>query len=416
MKRTTGWMGFAVAILFAVGLSFSPASAQDVIKIGMTNSFSGIFQFAATKVWQGARAWEAWINDQGGIMVKDKGKKMKVKLIYYDDESNRETVSRLYDRMAVTDKVDFFFAPYSSGQTYVAAPIADKYKKLMLATTASSEKVYSQGYEYIVQGLPNAAEFGRPYVDVIHRVDPKHNRLAMVYEDSLFPKSTALMVRKVAEKLGFKIVFFDKFPRSAKDVTPVLTRVRQLKPDHVYILGLPATTILAVRQAAELKLQARSIGILDNGMYYFKDALGPKILNGVMGPVEWDLSARYKIDYGPNNDVFVKYHNKLFPGKKQQFDNHGPLGFNVGLMLQRAIEEAGTLDSRKLRKVFCTLKMTTLVGPQHWDCKTGMMRDPREGGGMPALATQWRPDGTTVTIWPPLVGDLKRVILPKPSW
>lgn len=419
MRRALKFATLVTAISFMAVLGFGTASAQDVIKIGFTNSFSGMFANPATKVWQGAKAWEAWVNAQGGIYVKEKGKKLKVQIISYDDESSRETLIRLHEQLAVTDKVDVFFAPYSSGQTYVVAPIADKYKKLMIASTASSEKVYAQGYKYIVQALPDAEEFGRPYVDIIHAADPQYKRLAMVYEDSLFPKSTALMVRGVAKKLGYNIVFFDKFPGGAQDVTPVLTRIRNLKPDHIYVLALAPATITAVRQMAELKVNARSIGILDNGMYYFKDSLGGKILNGILGPVEWDISARYKIDYGPDNDVFVQWHNKLFPEKKQQYDNHSPLGFNVGLMLQRAIEEAGTLDSTKLRQVFCTLKMTTLVGSQQWYCtkgaNNGMMKKPGEGG-MPALGTQWRADASTVTVWPAPVGDLKKVILPKPAW
>ncbi|MFQ5913360.1 MAG: amino acid ABC transporter substrate-binding protein [Nitrospinota bacterium] len=412
MRRSAGWITFAAALVFATGLCFSPAYGQDVIKIGMTNSFSGPFQTPATKVWQGARAWEAWINAKGGIFVKDKGKKLKVKLIYYDDETSRETLARLYERLAVTDKVDFFFAPYSSGQTIVVAAIADKYKKLMLTTSASAPKIYKQGYEYIVQGIERSDEFGRPYVDLIKHVDPKHLRLAMVYEDSLFPKTVATTVKKIAEKLGFKIVFFDKMPRGAKDVTPVLSRVRQIKPDHIYIIALAGTSITAVRQAVEVKLHARSIGVLDNGMYYYKNALGGKILRDIIGPVEWDMSQRYKIDYGPDNDEFKTWHDKLFPQKKHQLDNHSPLGFNVGLMLQRAIEEAGTLDSKKLRKVFCALNMTTLVGPQRWECDTGMMHRPKNGG-KPTIVTQWRGDASTVTVWPPKFGDLNKLVFPK---
>ena len=415
MKRWMGYLTLTLAFVFAMGLSAPGASAEDVIKIGMTNSFSGMFQTPATKVWQGAKAWEAWVNAQGGIHVKDKGKKFKVKLIDYDDETNRETLARLYERLAVSDKVDFFFAPYSSGQTFVVAPIADKYKKLMIATSASSAKIYTQGYEYIVQGIERADQFGRPYVDLIKKVDPQHMRLAIVYEDSLFPKSVATTVKKIAEDLGFKIVFYDKTPRGAQDVTPVLSRVRQIKPDHIYIVGLPGASILAVRQMAELKINARSIGILDNGMYYYKNALGGKILNGIIGPVEWDMSQRYKIDYGPNNDEFAKWHNKLFPDKKQQMDNHSPLGFNVGLMLQRAIEEVGTLDSKKLRKVFCTLKMTTLVGPQRWECENGMMHRP-QNGGKPTIVTQWRKDASTATVWPPEFGDINKLEFPKPKF
>lgn len=411
MNRESYWFAIAIALVFALGLSFSETYGQE-IKIGMTNSFSGFFQTPATKVWQGARTWEEWINSKGGIFVKDKGKKLKVKLIYYDDETNRETLARLYERLAVKDKVDFFFAPYSSGQTIVVAAIADKYKKLMIATTASAAKVYAQGYDYIIQGIERSDEFGRTYTDLIRQADPDHLRLAMIYEDSLFPKSVATTVKKIAKKSGFKIVFYDKIPRGAQDVTPVLSRVRQIKPDHIYFMALPSTSILSLRQAAELKLAARSIGVLDNGMYYYKDNLGGKILRDILGPVEWDMSQRYRITYGPDNDEFKKWHDRLFPGKKRQMDNHSPLGFNAGLLLQRTIEEAGTLDSKKLRKVFCTLTVTTLIGPQRWECENGGMHRPKDGG-KPSIVTQWHGDASTVTVWPPKYGDMSKLVLPK---
>ena len=413
MKRWMGYLTLTLAFVFTMGLCVPEASAQDVIKIGMTNSFSGPLQNAATKVFQGARVWEEWINAQGGIFVKDKGKKLKVKIISYDDETNRENLTRLYQRLAVNDKVDFFFGPFGSGQTYVVAAMADKYKKLMITTTASSPKIYGQGYEYLVQGIMQSDEFGRPYIDLINKVDPKHKRIAFVWEDHLFPKSVANLVRKQAEGMGFKIVFFDKFPFGTQDVTPVLTRARQSKPDHYYIIANISGSILAVRQAAELKLQARSIGIMDNGMYYYRKALGGKLLNSVIGPVEWDISQNYDINYGPNNAEFEKWHKKVF--KDEPFDNHTPMGFNSGLLLQKAIEEAGTLETKKVRKVFCTLKLTTLIGPQRWECDTGMMHRPKDGG-MPTLVTQWRADGSTVTVWPPAFGDLKKLVYPKVPW
>ncbi len=48
MQRRTRLMVFALACMFAMGLGVSTAEAQDVIKIGMTNSFSGPLQNPAT--------------------------------------------------------------------------------------------------------------------------------------------------------------------------------------------------------------------------------------------------------------------------------------------------------------------------------------------------------------------------------
>jgi branched-chain amino acid transport system substrate-binding protein len=232
----------------------------------------------------------------------------------------------------------------------------------------------------------------------------------MVWEDHLFPKSTAELTKEYAEKRGYQIVLFEKFPFGATDITPVLTKVKEVSPDHLYLLANIEGSILAVRQAAELKLQARSIGILDNGMVYYKEALGGKILEDIVGPVEWDTSVNYPITYGPDNKEFMEWHTKTFP--RDAPDNHTPIGFNVGLFLQKAIEDAGTLDSVKVRQAFCAMKIVTLVGPQAWECETGKMKEPQDGGP-PTIVTQWRADGSTVTVWPPPYGDEKKFRIPK---
>ena len=411
MRAGTLSLVASCVLLTVLAISGNAAVAQDdVIKIGMTNSFSGGLAQAASPVWRGVMVWQDWVNAQGGIMVKDRNKRMQVKVVYHDDETNRENLIRLYEKLATSDNVDFFFAPYGSGQTFVVAGLGDKYKKFMVSTSGAAPNIYQQGYKYIVQGIMQADQFGRPYLDMLTKIDPNNKKIAMIYEDHLFPKSVATLVKDIAEKLGFQVVLFDRFPAGAQDVSAVLTRVKQLKPDHIYFMANIEGSIVGLRQMSELKVSARSIGILDNGMYYYKQALGGKTLDGIMGPVEWDMSQRYKgITLGPNNDEFLALHKKRFPGVEP--DNHTPLGTNAGIILQRAIELAGTLDSVKVRQQFCTMKLTTLMGPQAWDCETGLMKYPQDGG-MPAIVTQWREDASTVTVWPPEFGDLKLLKFP----
>ena len=40
----------------------------------------------------------------------------------------------------------------------------------------------------------------------------------------------------------------------------------------------------------------------------------------------------------------------------------------------------------------------------------------RKDGGLPTLVTQWREDGSTVTVWPPEFGDLSKLVFPKKPW
>ncbi len=417
MKRQTT-IALAVGLLGMVS-GAAPALAQKAeIRIGMTNSFSGPLAQAATKVWQGVLAWQLYQNAQGGILVRDLGKKLPVKVIYYDDETNRQNLIRLYERLGATDDVDFFFGPFGSGQTHIVGAMSDKYKKLMVATTGSAPVIFAQGNKYIIQAVMNTKEFGRPYLDMLAKKDPQHKRLAFVWEDHLFPKSVKEEVEPLAKEYGYQIVFDDKFAFGAKDITPLLTRLKQANADHVYLLANIPGGILGLRQMSEIKMAVRSVGMLDNGMVYYREALGGSILDGVLGPVEWDISVKHNANYGPNNDEFLKWHAqavKEFKFPDPKYDNHTPAGFNSGLILARAIEAAGTLKSEKVREAFCTLTVVTLVGPQAWYCDNGMMKEAAKGG-FPTIVTQWQRDGSTRTVWPVPPGDTQFLRIPKPQW
>ena len=51
--------------------------------------------------------WVKEVNAQGGIYVKEEGKKLPVEMLVYDDKSDMGTMTRLLDKLILQDKVDF---------------------------------------------------------------------------------------------------------------------------------------------------------------------------------------------------------------------------------------------------------------------------------------------------------------------
>ena len=388
------------------------AAAQQEIKIGFTISTSGTFARAAEPVRRGLLLYEEWVNKQGGIQVKELGKKLPVKLVYYDDESNKDNVVRLYERLATQDKVDFFVAPYSSPLTITAAAMADKYKKLMVSHTGSSTVIFTQGYQYIVQSVQPTPIYMRPILELAQARFAKDKKIAIVYEDSPFPKGAAEFGEKAAKEMGFDLVLYDKFPFRSADVSPVLTKVKAAAPDILVWMAHEESTVLGLRQMKELDVNAKLIAVLDASLFSFLKALGAKDLEGVSGFIEWDPAVNYKVNYGPTNDQFMKMYEVLAREKFKDTDppdNHTPLGLVSGLLIQAAVERAGTLDSAKVRAALNDLNITTLVGPFKIDAKTGMQQ------GYPMLTTQWQ-KGKSVVVWPAQFGTPDKFVYPMPAW
>src|SRR5438034_11837532 len=82
-----------------------------------------------------------WMNGDGSVTLQ--GKVYNVSLDYYDDQSMIGNIGTLYPRIIQQDNATFLLAPYSSPLTTAAAPLADKYDRVMLSHGGSSDIIWT---------------------------------------------------------------------------------------------------------------------------------------------------------------------------------------------------------------------------------------------------------------------------------
>ena len=83
-------------------------------------------------------------------------------------------------------------------------------------------------------------------------------------------------------------------------------------------------------------------------------------------------------------------------------------GYAAGLIAQRCIETAGTLEPGALRQAATLLQLTTFYGSYGIDGATGRQI------AHEMLVTQWQ-RGKKVVVWPPEVADAEPCY-PAPPW
>ena len=76
--------------------------------------------------------WVKEVNAQGGVFVKEYGKKLPIELKIYDDKSDVGTMTRLTEKLILQDKVDFLWPASGTSFLFAQAPIANKYNKLLI--------------------------------------------------------------------------------------------------------------------------------------------------------------------------------------------------------------------------------------------------------------------------------------------
>ena len=223
MKRFKTIAQFASALLVSVGLVAGAAQAQT-IKIGAPLALTGGLADEGKKQQIAYDMWLKRVNAQGGISVG--GKKMRVEIIQYDYQTNEQRVQQLAEKLIVDDKVDFLLAPFGSGHTKVVAGVAERYGVPVLATSASSESIFNQGYKYLFGTLaPNGGSIDNLLAAVTKQF-PKVKKVAILGREDVFPKSMATIMDDSAKKAGLQVVSMEFYPVGALDLATPIAKIK----------------------------------------------------------------------------------------------------------------------------------------------------------------------------------------------
>ena len=174
------------AVLIAVSCLSHDAWCKDKIKVGLPISLSGKYDVLGQRNLEGARLWAEWVNKNGGIEVKDLKKKLTVEVVWYDTKSDKDTTIKLTEKLISEDKVDFLLGPYGSSLTFACAAITEKYGKLMFSHSGASDKIWKQGFKYVIGVLTPSSYYYKSTMELLKSLDPPVKGIALITEDNPF--------------------------------------------------------------------------------------------------------------------------------------------------------------------------------------------------------------------------------------
>ncbi len=393
MKMLRFIAGAAALAVVCVQFSAKAAAADKTLTIGFTASETGALNVDSMNQLHGFELWRDQVNAAGGI--KAGGQHYKVKLVYYDDQSKAARVQQLYSRLIVQDGADFLFSPYSSGLTATAAIISEQYGKVMLTTGAAEDKTYTLGNKGLFQIYTPATHYLSAAMRLIKEKDPKA-RIAIAYSDDGFSKAVATAASAEAKALGETVAFDEAYAPNTTDFGPIINKIIAAKGDVVVGGGHYADGATLARQIFDQKVPLRFISLLvapDSDKFATLGAAA----EGVTVPSQWEPSAAYKPDFGPTGAAFAAAYKAKF-GSDAPY--HAAGGYAAGLLLQHAIETAGSTDSAKVTAALNATDATIFFG--HLKFATDAGHHGLQVGHDMVLA-QWQKKGGSLVkevIWP----------------
>jgi branched-chain amino acid transport system substrate-binding protein len=373
MRAPTTRFSIALAAgLAVIAFAALPARAADVIKIGAPLALTGSLADEAKKqdvIW---KMWLAKVNAGGGINVG--GKKMKAELVIYDYQSDGQRAGQLAEKLITDDKVDFLLSPFGSGHTKIVATIAERYEMPIIACAASSESVFDQSLKHLFGTLsPNAGMFG-PMITFFRGHLPQLKRLAVLGRDDVFPKAMAQGISAAAKEAKLDVYYDQLYPVGTMDHSAALSAIKAGNPDWIYVTGYTQDLILVRKQMADLGVKAPIVTMVAGPAYKeYVDGLGP-LADGVTSSSWWHHATNYKgIGVWPTTEDFYK---EFVAQEKADPDYIHASCAAAAVILEDAIERAGSTDKSKVRDALAKTDVTTFYGPIKFSANG--MNQPRE--------------------------------------
>jgi branched-chain amino acid transport system substrate-binding protein len=356
-RKRPAWL---LALAFIFGLAAPVAGrAADPITIGFGMALTGGLAGGGKGALLAMQIWQDEINAKGGLLGRP------VKLIYYDDQSNPSTVPALYEKLISVDKVDFIVSGYGTNLIAPAMPIAIQHDRLffgLFGLAVNSEFHYPKYFSMLPSGPDPKHAFSAPFFKVALAANPKPKTLALLAEDSEFPKNASEGIRDIVKKEGLDLVYDKTYPPSSTDFTPIVHAIQATNPDMVFVASYPNGSVGMLRAATEVGLKTRFFGGGMVGLQFtpIKLQFGAK-LNGVVD-YDWWIPAP-TMQFPGILDFLRTYQDKAGAAGVDPLGWYlPPFAYAYLQILGDAIEGAKSTDQTKVADYMRSNTFKTIVG------------------------------------------------------
>ena len=395
---------FAMAAVAAVACGGGNSTGPTTIVLGAPLGLTGSLTKESTLTQQGYNLWLDWINAQGGILVN--GVKHPVTIKYYDDTSNSNQSAVFMQKLITEDKANFLLGPYGSGATATDAAIAEQNKIPMVEANGAAQSIFNQGYKYTFGVLSPANKYLEGVIDMAATLSPKPTTIAMLSADDNFSLEVANAINDYAPTKGMKIVLFKKYKNGATNLTAEVQAAKSFNPDILLNSGHLTEAIAINKAAKEQKLNAKIFAYsVGPSTPDFITALG-KDANYVYNGSQWTPQVKYTPDFYLTSAEYVAAYKAKYPGLGEP-DYHVAESTAACLALQRAIENAGSLDPKKVRDALAALDVTVFFGQIKFDSRGINIYKP--------MVVEQIQAGVHHTVFPADVADAQAKY-PTPAW
>jgi len=339
------------------------AKKRDYILIGRPNPTTGpLAGFGEVSPWADNQVVEA-VNKEGGIYIKEYGKKLPIKMKLVDTESNPTKAAEVASKLILEDKVDVMHAMYTPDTVNPVAAVCERFKVPCIGLVVPIEAWLAGGpYHWSFQIFWSVDSVAESYIATWDMVADKTNKVVGFF----FPNDPdgVTWSEAFAKKLpnrGYTYVDPGRFPYFTKDFSSM---IKLFQKEKVQILGgvpIPPDWVTFWKQCHQQGYIPK-VATMGKAMDFPStcDALPDDLANGLT--VELSSSEFHKFSSSITGESVKEFMDAYMNKFNKYWNQYVPFthaGYEVAV---DALKRAQTLDKRKIRDAIARTDLDTIVG------------------------------------------------------
>jgi branched-chain amino acid transport system substrate-binding protein len=343
------------ALLATAGLPI-PSLAADTVKVGLIVPMSGPFASTGKEILAAVKLYQQLRGDTAA------GRKVEV-IVKDDGGLNAEITKRLAQELVTRDKVQVLAGFGLTPLALAAAPVATQAKVPMIVMAAGTS-IIPQRSPYIVRTAFTLPQATAPMATWAARNNIKSVvTLVADFGPGLDAEKT---FAKTFTEAGGKVIEMLRVPVRNPDYSPFLQRVKDAKPQAVFVFVPSGEGAALLKQYVERGLAAAGIKMIGTGDV-MDDELLPAMGQAAVGVIS---SHHYSAAHpSPENKAYVEAFAKANPDMRPNFMSAG--GYDGIHLLYEALKKTGgNSDGDKLLAAMKGMSWTSIRGPVTIDPNT----------------------------------------------
>lgn len=340
--------GLIAAGLAFAGLAASPAGAQEAFKIGLILPMTGPFASTGRQVEAGVKAYMSLKGDTVA------GRKIEV--VLRDDAGVADQTRRIAQELVVNDGVKMLMGFGLTPLAMSVAPVINQAKIPAIITSATTSAIMPQSPYYVRTSMagPQSAVPVATWA-----VQNGLKRVVTLVSDYGPGIDIEKGFTDQFKKEGGEIAEAVRVPLQNPDFGPFLQRVRDSKPDAVFVFVPSGVGSLFMKQFIDRGLAEAGIKLIATG-----DVTDDDLLNGIGPAAKGVITGHfYSADHdSPENKAFVAEVRRANNNMRPNFMSVG--GYDAMHLAYAALEKAGgDTDGSKLVEAMKGMEWMSPRGP-----------------------------------------------------